>query len=265
MPIVRLGDPSAPPDGDAAGTPPGFDPIWGTLGAPILDAHDSWLSPGEDVAEGLSAEVEIFGNGFEIAGQIQTGGFDRLSGRINMQSGFIQVRNAYLVHLGQGYTPDPDQRKGTLWVRLSQIVMMAERSVQQGVRPGAPIVRKQRRRVSIVTPGYQLEGDIHVHAHGSMNRFLESPDPHFLPITDLTVHWLSDPALVDRFPFALINRDQLVTVLDEAAPAVIEAEQSAALPELPAPTSAVQQAGRRSHRRGASHLKTVGTTRSRRG
>lgn len=225
MAIVRLGDASAPPAEGPFGIPPRFDPVWGTLGPPTADESDGWLAKDEDEAEGPATEVEIFGDGFEISGQIQTGGFDRLSSWINMQSGFIQVRNARLVHLGQRYTPDPDRRNGTLWVRVNQIVMMAERSVLQQVRPGAPVIPMQRRRVSIITPGFRLVGDIYGHADGSMTRFLEGPDPHFLAITDLTVHWLSDSAPVDSFPFAMVNRDQLVTVFDEPASRVGEAAQ----------------------------------------
>jgi len=77
-------------------------------------------------------------------------------------------------------------------------------------------VQKQRTRVSIVTPGYVIKGTIHLVAYGSISQFLETPDPHFLPITDITVRWLSDPAVVGRYPFALINREQIVTVLDDS-------------------------------------------------
>jgi hypothetical protein len=60
-----------------------------------------------------------------------------------------------------------------------------------------------------------------------MTHFLESPDPHFLPMTDLTVRWLSDAAMIARFPFALVNREQIVTVLDEStSPAEEVAETS---------------------------------------
>jgi hypothetical protein len=66
-----------------------------------------------------------------------------------------------------------------------------------------------------VTPGYHLRCCLHVHADGRMQQFLESSEPHFLPITELTVRWLDNSALVARFPFAMINRAQLITVLDE--------------------------------------------------
>jgi len=211
----RLGDPNDPRSDTDSGFPPGFDPIWGTLGAPAMPGGDDWFAREVDAAGGLAVEVDIFGDGFQISGQIQTGGFERLSDWLNMQSGFIQIRNAWHVHLGQSHAPASDQRKGTLWVKLNQVVLMAERAPAQQSRPGAPVVQKQRRKVSIVTPGYNLTGSIHLVAYGSISQFLESPDPHFLPVTDLTVRWLSDPAMVGRYPFALINREEMVTLLDE--------------------------------------------------
>ena len=50
-----------------------------------------------------------------------------------------------------------------------------------------------------------------------MKQFLETPDPHFLPMTDLAVRSLIDDTLVSHFPFAMVNREQLITVIDEAA------------------------------------------------
>jgi hypothetical protein len=212
-PQIRLGDPNAP----GPGTPSGFDPVWGTLGAPAAPDTDDWLTRDESGAEGRSADVEIFGNGFQISGEIGTGQFERISDWLNMQTGFIQVRNAWHVHLGQTEAPAPDQRKNTLWVRLNQVVLVAERAPAQGSRLGAPVIQKQQRTVSIVTPGYRIVGKMHIVTYGSMAQFLEMADPHFLPITDVTVHWLSDPAMVGRFPFAMINRDQLVTLIDDSS------------------------------------------------
>src|SRR5450759_2315616 len=199
--------------------PPGFDPVWGTLGAPTAGGSNDWLSrSAEEEPEGIAVEVEIFGEGFQISGQIYTGQFDRLSDWINMQSGFIQVRNAWHVHLGQSNLPDSDQQRGILWARLDQIVLVAEHAAIQQSRGRAPVVQKQRRKVSIVTPGYSLRGNLYIHTYGSMKQFLESPDPRFLPLTELHVRWLSDPSLVARYPFAMVNRAQLVTVLEESNP-----------------------------------------------
>jgi len=215
---LRLGEPPSRGEG-GFDTPPGFDPVWGTLGAPTAGGSNDWLSRStEEEPEGLAVDVEIFGEGFQISGQIYTGQFDRLSDWINMQSGFIQVRNAWHVHLGQRNLPDSDQQRGILWARLDQIVLVAEHAAIQQSRGRAPVVQKQRRKVSIVTPGYSLRGNLYIHTYGSMKQFLESPDPRFLPLTELHVRWLSDPSLVARYPFAMVNRAQLVTVLEESNP-----------------------------------------------
>jgi hypothetical protein len=214
---IRLGDPNAPRSGEVSGTPPGFDPVWGTLGAPAAHTEGDWLARDEVGLDGVAVDVEIFGAGFHISGRIHTGKFDRLSDWLNMQTGFLQVRGALHMHPGSSHPLAADGGARPLWVRLNQVVLVAERSPFVQNRPGAPAVQKLRQDVSIVTPGYDLRGNLHVHAYGSMTQFLESPDPHFLPITDLTVRRRNDAATIASFPFAMVNRDQLVTVLDETS------------------------------------------------
>ena len=230
-PVIRLGDPRPSRNDGGFGGTPGFDPIWGTLGPPVAQASDPWRAPSEDVEDGPIVDVEIFGDGFQIQGQICTGQFPRLSDWLNMQQGFIQVQEGSLAHLGHGNLPDPDHQKGTLWVRLSQIVMVVEHTVMAAPRPGAPVVQKERRKATIVTPGYSMRGNLHVHSYGSMKQFLESPDPHFIPVTELTMRWINDPALVSRFPFALVNREHLISLLDEPATPAGEGSQAGADPE----------------------------------
>jgi hypothetical protein len=215
-PFVRLGDLTGGNSSGFGSNGGGFDPVWGTLGpSPSAPAVDPWQTPTEAIEAGPIVEVDIFGDGFQIAGKICTGQFPRLSDWLNMQQGFFQVQEASVAHLGHGNMPDPDHQHGTMWVRLNQVVLVAERASTQGGRNGGLVVQKQKRRATIVTPGYSLRGFLHVHAHGSMKQFLESPDPHFIPITDLLLRWTSDPMLVGRFPFAMVNREQLISLCDE--------------------------------------------------
>jgi hypothetical protein len=203
------------PNNDPNGMPPGFDPVWGTLGGPAAPAADAWAGGADESLQGPTADVEIFGTGFQIAGQVRTGQFDRLSDWLNVQTGFVQVHEASHVSLGREEAPEPERDRGTLWVRVDQIVLVAERATPQQPRGGAMVVQKMRRKVSIVTPGYNLRGNIHVHAASTMKQFLETPEPRFLPLTEVTVRWLDNPRLAARYPFAVINRLQLITVLDE--------------------------------------------------
>jgi hypothetical protein len=194
---------------------PVFDPVWGTLGAPISDGsgrEPEWDFP---QAGGSVIDIELLGSDLDISGQIDMGKFDRLSGWLNMQSGFIPVRNAVDVRQGSDGASELDQRPGVLWVRLNQIVVVADRSTVQQVRPGAPIVQKERRPVLIVTHGYELSGSIHLHAGAAIAGFLEAVDPRFIAITELTVTWLAS-GLMERFPYAMVNREQVITVLDES-------------------------------------------------
>lgn len=204
-------------DDDFLGSGPAFDPIWGTLGSPASPGNGGWPSPAEQVAEGPAVDVELLADGLHLSGRIHMGRFDRLSGWLNAQSGFIQVQEATPVHSGETGALRSGRREAVQWIRLNQIVIVADQSAIGQVRPGAPIVQKKRRRVSIVTRAYELRGDIHVHAEGDVSQFLKASEPHFLPITDLTVRWLSNPARVARFPFAMVNREQLVSVIEEAA------------------------------------------------
>ena len=210
----RLGDPLAQRPGDQLAGMPGFDPVWGTLGAPTGQGRGGWPAGDEGQAGGVVVDVELLGDGIHLAGQIRVGQFDRLSSWLNMQSGFIQLRNARHIRPGTGST-HADQQGSTLWVRLSQIVLVADQSAVQPVRSGVAIVEKQRRNVSIFTRGFELKGNIHVHAHAQMAQFLEAPDPRFMPITELTVRGLAGSEHL-AFSSAMVNREQLVTLLEAA-------------------------------------------------
>jgi hypothetical protein len=199
---------------DGFGDQPEFDPVWGTLGAPNGQFNGGWAVVNEEPADGVVVDVELLGDGFHFSGKIHLGQFDRLSGWLNMQSGFIQLRDARHVHPG-GPSADAAQRGSALWIRLDQIVVVADRSPVQRARSGVPIVEKQRRGVSILARGFELSGNIHIHEHGQIAQFLEASDPRFLPITELTVRRISGSGLPERFASAMVNREQLLTLLED--------------------------------------------------
>jgi uncharacterized protein DUF6812 len=73
-------------------------------------------------------------------------------------------------------------------------------------------VDKERRRLVISTAAHMVYGDAHVHQEASMTAFLDATDPHFIPMTDVRVRWLTDRRLAGRFPFALVQRDHILGV-----------------------------------------------------
>jgi hypothetical protein len=189
-----------------------FDPVWGTLGAPMeRGAGAGWAGRDEEPTGGVVVDVELLGDSLHVSGKIDLGQFDRLSGWLNMQSGFIQLRDAQEVEAtSAAHVKEP---LGRLWVRLNQIDVVADLSASR-IRSGVPIVEKQRRKVSILTRGFELNGNIHVHAHGEFAQFLEAADPRFMPITELTIRRLSGSGPLARFPSAMVNREQVVTLFE---------------------------------------------------
>jgi hypothetical protein len=192
---------------------PAFDPVWGTLGPPPAEASDQWARPGEVELDGTRIEVELFSDGLQISGQLGTGRFGRLSDWISMQTGFIPVQNATPRRLGDPNSPGPAQSDDIDWVRLDSIIVLAERGDPQNDRLGALVVQKKPLDVTMVTADYRVDCSLHILADGSVRQYLASPDQRFLPVTEVTLRSRSDPMLVARFPFALVNRDHLLAVL----------------------------------------------------
>jgi hypothetical protein len=202
---------------------PAFGEVWGTLGTPIAQGDLGWQGRGNAPQAGATADIELLGDGFHLAGQVDLGQFDRLSGWLSMQTSFIRVLEAVPLPTGHAAGSATRQGKRTIWVRLCQVVAVAERSTVKQVRPGAPIVPKQRRAVTVLTHAHELRGNLHIHDNGSIAEFLAAPEPAFVPMTELAVRWLSGKGGSIGFPFAMINRDQIVTVVDEVDAPVVEA------------------------------------------
>lgn len=199
--------------GDAA-VEGGIDLVWVTLG-PTLARSDDRMSSGLGgaVAPAPLVDVQVFCDRFEVGGRLDIGQFDRLSDWINMQSGFIAVQDEARADDDRG-AQDGSDGLGVHWVRLSAIILVAQqerRSDDQGWRP-APVIQKEQVRVTMVTPGYRLDGDLHVHAEGSLAEYLALVEPRFLPVTDVCIRSRSDPTQIARYGFALVNREHLVVV-----------------------------------------------------
>jgi hypothetical protein len=195
------------------GGAPAFDPVWGTVGPPLVQDGDPWARPGEVELDGTKIDVEVFCDGLQISGQLGTGQFGRLSDWINMKSGFIPVQHANPRRLGDPGPTDPTQSDDVEWVRLDAVIILAERGDPQNDRLGALVVQKKPLHVTMVTADYRVDCSLHILADGSVRQYLGSPDQRFLPVTEVTLRSRSDPMLAARFPFALVNRDHLLAVL----------------------------------------------------
>jgi hypothetical protein len=53
-----------------------------------------WSDQAEQPTYGVVADVELLGEGLRLSGKVDLGQFDRLSNWLNVQSGFIRLRDA---------------------------------------------------------------------------------------------------------------------------------------------------------------------------
>jgi hypothetical protein len=204
-------------------SPPPQHPVWGDLPAPSESMMDPWLTGSRNTGtSGERIEVDLLGDRFHVSGTVSTGTFDRFSDWLNMQSGFVEVEDGAMRYPGRD---EPERRKRAMWVRLDQVVLAAQRTADQAPRPGAPIVEKQKLKVEVATTAYRLTGLLHIHAFGSMQQFLDSPDSQFLPVTDVTVASIDNSRVISRYAFAMLNRRRIVMVADDSTTADGREEQ----------------------------------------
>jgi hypothetical protein len=60
-----------------------------------------------------------------------------------------------------------------------------------------------------------IDGEVFLHGDGSVMSFVDATDPKFIPMTDVRVRWLHDRRVAVRYPFALVQRSQILGVAVE--------------------------------------------------
>ena len=180
-------------------------------GHAVADA--SLLSPLPDAAP-AQTRVELIGTHLRAEGAVELGHFRRLSDYVNLLEGFFTIHDVVLLsRLGEPTRITfPDFR-----VRLDDIALVGQRIP---VVPGPSedfYIPKQRRRLVITTAAHIVYGYAYIHEQASTIAFLDSTDPHFVPMTNVRVRWLADRRLAGRFGFALIQRPHIIGVATEVS------------------------------------------------
>jgi hypothetical protein len=90
-----------------------------------------------------------------------------------------------------------------------------------GASPGASasegglVIEKRRQRLVVMTRTHLIDGDVFIHGDGTIMAFVDATDPKFIPMSDVRVRWMSDRKLAARYPFALLQRSQILGVATE--------------------------------------------------
>ena len=86
-------------------------------------------------------------------------------------------------------------------------------------------VQKAVHTLIAVTPGHTLTGDVHISEGAELARYIESPEPLFIPMTDVRTRSLADRRIIARYAFALLNRRHMVAAT-ELQPGMIRVGRS---------------------------------------
>ncbi len=158
--------------------------------------------------------VELIGFALRVVGKMDMRHTLRLSDHVNNLEGFFRLRDVTLLDRTGKPTRVclPDLR-----VRLDDIVIVARgEQADPGAPPDHALVAKQARHITVMTVAHIVYGRAWLHEQASLANFIDSPDPRFMPMTDVRVRWLTDRRLAGRYPFALVSRRHIIGVSSES-------------------------------------------------
>jgi len=194
-------------------TPPTFNrdsEAWGP-------AASAWA---EDDEGGAGEQyLELIGTELWVAGTVDLGRFRRVSDFVNIVQGYLLIRNALvLTRTGEGTRLTMPE----LRVLPDDVAIVGQPEADQpaAARPaaaseGGQVIERTRQRLVVFTRSHLIDGDVYIHGDGSIMAFVDATDPKFIPMTDVRVRWLVDRKLATRYPFALLQRSQILGVATE--------------------------------------------------
>jgi hypothetical protein len=201
---------------------------WGDSPPTFDRSGDAWGAAGSAFAEeeegGGEQYIELIGSNLWVAGMVNLGRFRRVSDFVNLVQGYMTIHDVVVL------TRTGDATRLTLpelRVLPDDIAVVAQLgddhagsgspSVEGGGSPagGGDYIEKRRQRLVVLTRTHIIDGDVFIHGDGSIMAFVDATDPKFIPMNDVRVRWVSDRKLAARYPFALLQRSQILGVATE--------------------------------------------------
>ena len=194
--------------GEWGDSPPTFDrsgDAWGASGAAFS----------EDGEGGGDQYIELLGANLWVAGMVDLGRFRRVSDFVNIVQGYLVMRDVVvLTRTGEATRLTlPELR-----VLPDDIAVVGQLGGGDGTgQPtgGNTFIEKVKQRLVVLTRSHIIDGDVFMQRDGSVMAFVDATDPKFIPMSDVRVRWVSDRKLAARYPFALLQRTQILGVATE--------------------------------------------------
>jgi hypothetical protein len=159
--------------------------------------------------------VELIGPHLRVSGDISLVNFARLSDMINQNRGYIRLADARLMRRNGEPT---DLIVPELMVNQDEVTFVGQSAVAAPPAPvpatavssmDRPVMSRVQRQIVIFTEGHTLTGTIHAFAETDISTFVDSPDPRFVALVDVTARSLADRRIVSKFGLVLVNRTRM--------------------------------------------------------
>ena len=178
---------------------------------------DAWGSSSgafaDDGEGGGEQYVELIGSNLWVAGTVDLGRFRRVSDFVNLVQGYMVIRDVVVLTRSGGTLPElrvlPDD--------IAVVAQLGDDHAGGGgdANAGGLVIEKRRQRLVVLTRTHIIDGDVFMHGDGSIMAFVDATDPKFIPMSDVRVRWVADRKLAARYPFALLQRTQILGVATE--------------------------------------------------
>jgi hypothetical protein len=161
---------------------------------------------------GKSETIELVGPHLRVCGEISLLKFSRLSDLVNHNRGYIRLKNAQLLRRNGEPTNLIVQE---LMVNQDEITFIGQtvNEISSAATGNAamdrPMMERVPRELVIFTPGHTLTGTIRVFAETEIGNFVDTPDPRFIAMVDVTARSLADRRVISHFGLVLVNRTQI--------------------------------------------------------
>ncbi len=191
--------------GDEA--PPRFDrtaDVWGTGQGGIADEGEG----------GGEQYLEVIGSQLWVAGMVDLGRFRRVSDFVNLVDGYVILKDVIVLTRTGDATRLAIPELRVLPDDIAVVGQLIDDKAQ-GSLDSTVFIEKTALRLVVITRTLMIDGDVFIHGGGSTMAFVDATDPKFIPMSNVRVRWLSDRRLAARFPFALVQRSQILGVATE--------------------------------------------------
>jgi hypothetical protein len=190
--------------GDA---PPTFDrsgDVWGSAGTGFADEGEG----------GGEQYLELIGSQLWVAGMVNLGRFRRVSDFVNLVLGYLVLHDVVVLTRTGEATRLTMPELRVLPDDIAVVGQLADDMPAEGAE-SASFVEKRAQRLVVLTRSHVIDGDVFIHGDGTIMAFVDATDPKFIPMSDVRVRWVSDRKLAARYPFALVQRSQILGIATE--------------------------------------------------